>query len=76
MLRTDPLDKQRNKVPAVSERADHTFKSFRNQITEKHLSTAEMKKREEVAQAMEREQPGMPMGKKMAIATATAKKAA
>ena len=76
MLRTDPLDKQRNKVPAVSERADHTFKSFRNQIAEKHLSTAEMKKREEVAQAMEREQPGMPMGKKMAIATATAKKAA
>ena len=76
MLRTDPLDKQRNKVPAVSERADHTFKSFRNQIAEKHLSTAEMKKREEVAQAMEREQPGMQMGKKMAIATATAKKAA
>ena len=35
-----------------------------------------MKKREEIAKAMEREQPGMPMGKKMAIATATAKKAA
>jgi len=76
MLRTDPLDKQRNKVPAVSEGTNNTFKSFRNQLAEKHLTPAEMKKREEVATAMEREQPGMPMGKKMAIATATAKKAA
>jgi len=76
MLRTDPLDKQRNKVPAVSEGTNNTFKSFRNQLAEKHLTPAEMKKREEVAKAMEREQPGMPMGKKMAIATATAKKAA
>lgn len=76
MLRTDPLDKQRNKVPAVSEGTNNTFKSFRYQLAEKHLTPAEMKKREEVATAMEREQPGMPMGKKMAIATATAKKAA
>jgi len=73
MLRSDPLDKQRNKIPAVSE---NTFKSFRNQIAEKHLTPAEMKKREEVAKAIHKENPGMPMGNKMAIATASAKKAA
>ena len=53
----------------------------RNKITEdmldeKTLTPAEMKKREEVAKAIERENPKMPMAKKMAIATATAKKVA
>jgi hypothetical protein len=49
-----------------------------NQVVlgEKKLTDAEMKKREEIAQAMERENPGMNMGKKMAIATAQAKKVA
>lgn len=49
-----------------------------NQIVlgEKKLTDAELKKREEIAQAMERENPGMDMGKKMAIATAQAKKVA
>jgi len=46
------------------------------EIEEKTLTKAEMKKREEVAKAIERDNPGMPMGKKMAIATATAKKVA
>ena len=46
------------------------------EIEEKTLTKAEMKKREEVAKAIKRDQPGMPMGKKMAIATATAKKVA
>jgi hypothetical protein len=45
-------------------------------LDEKTLTPAEMKKREEVAKAIERENPKMPMGKKMAIATATAKKVA
>lgn len=45
-------------------------------LDEKHLTPAEMKKREEIAKAMEREHPGMPMGKKMAMATAQAKKVA
>lgn len=45
-------------------------------LDEKKLTPAEMKKREEVAQAIERENPNMPMSKKMAIATATAKKVA
>ena len=45
-------------------------------INEKKLTPAELKKREEIAKAMERENPGMEMGKKMAIATAQAKKVA
>lgn len=53
-----------------------TFKAFRTSLIEKTLTAAEMKKREEVAKAIERENPKMPMGKKMAIATATAKKVA
>jgi preprotein translocase subunit YajC len=46
------------------------------QVMEKTLTPAELKKREEVAKAMERENPDMPMDKKMAIATATAKRVA
>ena len=38
------------------------------------LTPAEKKKREEIAKAMERNNPGMDMSKKMAIATATAKR--
>ncbi len=45
-------------------------------LGEKKLTSAEMRKREDVAQAIERNNPSMPMGKKMAIATATAKKVA
>lgn len=45
-------------------------------IDEKTLTPAEMKKREEIAKAIARENPKMPMSKKMAIATATAKKVA
>lgn len=45
-------------------------------VVEKTLTPAEKKKREEVAKAIERDNPGMPMDKKMAIATATAKKVA
>lgn len=45
-------------------------------LIEKHLTPAEMKKREQIAKAMERENPGMDKSKKMAIATATAKRVA
>lgn len=51
------------------------MKTF-DQIREKTLTPAELKKREEVAKAIKRENPNMPMAKKMAIATATAKKVA
>jgi len=50
--------------------------NLRNKLEEKHLTPAEIKKREEVAKAMEKDNPGMPMGMKMAIATKTAKKVA
>ena len=43
-------------------------------LEERKLTPTELKKREEVAKAIERDNPGMPMDKKMAIATATAKK--
>jgi ribosomal protein L21E len=51
------------------------MKTF-EQIREKTLTPAEKKKREEIAKAMEKDNPDMPMDKKMAIATAQAKKVA
>ena len=56
-----------------TEGKDPQMKSFKD-LREKTLTPAEKKKREEIAKAMERDNPGMDMGKKMAIATATAKK--
>jgi hypothetical protein len=47
---------------------------LRGGLYEKKLTPAELKKREEVAQAIDRDDPEMDMSKKMAIATATAKK--
>lgn len=51
-------------------------KNQKAKILEKKLTPAEMKKREDVAKAIERDNPSMPMAKKMAIATSTAKKVA
>ena len=51
------------------------MKTFK-QLREKALTAAEKKKREEIAKAMERDNPDMPMDKKMAIATAAAKRVA
>lgn len=48
------------------------FSNLRRALEEKTLTSAEKKKREEVAQAIERKHPGMPKSKKMAIATSTA----
>lgn len=45
-------------------------------VNEKTLTMAELKKREQIAKAIERENPDMDMSKKMAIATAQAKKVA
>lgn len=45
-------------------------------IDEKKLTKAEMKKREEIAKAIERQHPEYDMSKKMAIATAAAKRVA
>ena len=45
-------------------------------VEEKKLTKAELKKREEVAKGIKKSDPKMPMNKKMAIATAVAKKVA
>lgn len=50
--------------------------SFAFFVMEKTLTPAELKKREEIARAIERENPGIDKSKKMAIATAQAKKVA
>lgn len=47
-----------------------------DKIEEKTLTPAEKRKREKIAKAIERDNPDMPMDKKMAIATATAKRVA
>jgi len=62
-------DKVKNDLKALRARLDKA-----KPVAEKTLTPAEKKKREEIAQAMHRDNPDMPMGKKMAIATATAKK--
>lgn len=56
--------------------SDEAVYEAAEQVDEKHLTPAEMKKREQVAKAMERSNPGMDKSKKMAIATATAKRVA
>lgn len=81
-------DEQRSPIDTVSvKQGDHvksaveSLKTKREKMTEseldeKTLTPAEMKKREEVAKAIKREHPGMPMAMKMAIATKTAKRVA
>lgn len=64
-------DKVKNDLKAMRARLDKI-----KPVAEKTLTPAEKKKREEIAQAMHRDNPDMPMGKKMAIATATAKRVA
>lgn len=54
----------------------NVYLEIKEDVSERTLTPAEKKKREEIAKAMERDNPGMDMGKKMAIATATAKKVA
>ena len=68
-----PSDFERAKT-TVRENDMKSFTEF--VISEKKLTPAELKKREEVAQAIKRDNPKMPMDKKMAIATSVAKKTA
>lgn len=60
----------------MKEAAEALADEKEERLVEKELTDAEKKKREEIAQAIERDNPDMPMGKKMAIATAMAKKVA
>lgn len=53
-----------------------TLQKLRSELAERTLTSSEMKKREEVAKAIEKEHPGMDKSMKMAIATKTAKRVA
>ena len=55
----------------LSKKKDHD--EIFSVVTERKLTDAEMDKREKVAKAIEKDNPDMPMGKKMAIATNVAK---
>jgi len=63
-------------MPFIDKKHHKALHEDIEEIEEKTLTPAELKKREEVAKALERENPKMPMPQKMAIATATAKKVA
>jgi hypothetical protein len=70
------MDKRTKGIKLAKSRAVARLRGEEVEIEEKTLTPAEKKKREEVAQAIQRDNPDMPMDKKMAIATATAKKVA
>ena len=55
---------------------ERMMEAYKSVVSEKTLTPAEKKKREEIAKAIEKDNPDMPMDKKMAIATAQAKKVA
>ena len=65
-----------DKLDGMADYLDTQVEEVEEELEEKKLTPAELKKREEVAKAIERENPKMPMDQKMAIATATAKKVA
>ena len=63
-----------DRMASTDKKGLETFK--KKPVEEKTLTPAELKKREKIAKAIERDNPDMPMDKKMAIATATAKRVA
>lgn len=67
---------QSNKADRMASGGKKGLETFKKKVDEKTLTAAEKKKREEIAQAIKRDNPDMPMDKKMAIATATAKRVA
>ena len=63
-------------IVETAERKTRQWLDAVEKIEEKTLTPAELKKREKVAKSIERDNPSMPMDKKMAIATSVAKKTA
>ena len=73
--KANAVDATQSEWKAGHDTADRMEKIV-SRLEEKKLTSAEKSKRKEVATAMERENPGMPMTKKMRIATETAKRVA
>lgn len=69
-------DDEEEMVPHENTFPEYEDHVFDGDISEKELTPAELKKREEVAKAIEKKNPDMPMDKKMAVATSVAKKVA
>jgi len=64
-------------IKMINRNTEHGYNPGQDeQVYEKTLTPAEVKKREQVAKALARENPKMDKSKKMAIATATAKRVA
>ena len=70
------VNQKKKNVIKTESKAIMNFKGLRESLVEKTLTPAEKSKREEIAKAIHKENPNMPMAKKMAIATAQAKKVA
>ena len=74
----DKIVKALNKSVGAHAKQAKTIKKLtgmdKPDVQERKLTDKEMKKREDVAQAIKRDDPDMPMDKKMAIATSVAKK--
>jgi hypothetical protein len=74
------VDRHSNRVGYIEKKSGRGFVFLqpfdKNELDEKTLTSAELKKREEIAKAMERDDPKMNTSKKMAIATAVAKRVA
>jgi hypothetical protein len=65
-----------NQAKAQFRKSTQISQSLRGLNSERKLTEPEKEKREEIAKAMEEEDPDIDMSKKMAIATAQAKKSA
>ena len=76
LAKQNPPHKRLQAVKVPTSDAAAKEAKYQKAIAEKHLTPAEMKKREEIAKAIAKENPSMPMSKKMAISTSQAKKVA
>lgn len=79
----DPQSLDNRKLSAIARNPSHPMHTHakseldrRRMKQEKTLTPAEIRKRDKIAKAIKKDDPDMPMDKKMAIATATAKRVA
>ena len=82
-LNADPQSMDNRRLGAIARNPNHPMHTHakseldrRRMKQEKTLTPAEIRKRDKIAKAIKKDDPDMPMDKKMAIATATAKRVA